>query len=420
MSGAVPSGSLTPWRSRDFRLVWGGGLVNDVGDWLLLVALPVYVFTETGSGTATATLFVIELVVAVLLGPIGGSLVDRWDLRRTLIWTNLVQAVTVLPLLAVTPDRIWPAFAVAAVQSVLTTLNNPAKTALLPRLVSPDQLVTANAAEATSRSLARLIGSPLGGVAVAVGGLETVVALDGLTFLAVAVATAFVRTDTSTAARRSGDAHAPGSGVRAGMRIIRREPRLRRLVSLTGLAAVAQGLFVVLFVVFVVEELDGGGAEVGVIRGTMAVGGIIGSVLIARWARRVDAARLLSIGLLGMGGVAFLFWNAPAVTTALWVAVALFATSGLPGAALQVGAVTSLQTASAPEVLGRVVGVIGATEAAGNALGSIAAGVLVDRVRLSVLLNAQVAIYLLCGVLASWWATRRAPSPGGAGSAGST
>jgi MFS-type transporter involved in bile tolerance (Atg22 family) len=106
----------------------------------------VFVFTETGSGTSTATLFVVELIVAVVLGPVGGSLVDRWDLRRTLVATNVVQALALLPLLAVTPERVWPAFVVAGVQSALTQLNNPAKVALLPRLVSPDQLMIANAA----------------------------------------------------------------------------------------------------------------------------------------------------------------------------------------------------------------------------------------------------------------------------------
>ena len=101
--------ALSPWRTRDFRLVWGGGFVNDVGDWLLMVALPVYVFIKSGSGSATAILFVVDLVAALVLGPVGGSLVDRWDLRRTLIATNLAQAVTLVPLLAVNADRIWPA-----------------------------------------------------------------------------------------------------------------------------------------------------------------------------------------------------------------------------------------------------------------------------------------------------------------------
>ena len=120
------------WRGRDFRLAWAGGLVNDTGDWVLMVALPVYVFTETGSGTSTAIVFVCELVVAALFGPFGGSLVDRWNLRRCLIATNLAQAAMLLPLLAVRPDRIWPAYVAVIGQAVLTQLNNPANVALHP------------------------------------------------------------------------------------------------------------------------------------------------------------------------------------------------------------------------------------------------------------------------------------------------
>jgi predicted MFS family arabinose efflux permease len=402
---------VSPWRSRDFRLVWGGGLVNDIGDWLLLVALPVFVFTETGSGTSTATLFVIELIVAVVLGPVGGSLVDRWDLRRTLVATNAVQAIALLPLLAVTPDRIWPAFVVAGVQSALVQLNNPATVALLPRLVAADQLVVANAAASTTRSLARLIGSPLGGVAVALGGLEAVVAIDGVTFVAVAIAIAFVRADTSPLSRTKGSDAGARAGLRAGLWSIWRHRRLRSFISILAMSAVAQGFFVVLFVVFVVERLHGGGAEVGLIRGTMAIGGIAGSLLIARWSRRIDALALVAGGFLGMGLLSFLFWNAPAVTLALWLYVALFAFVGFPGSALQVGVMTTLQQMTPPDLLGRVAGVFGASDAAGTALGSLLAGVLVDRVRLTWLLNVQMSIYLLCGVLLSTTLLRRRGEP---------
>ena len=102
------------WQNRDFRLVLAGGLVNNIGDWLLTVALPIFVFTESGSGRNAAAVFLVELIVGVFLGPYGGSLADRWDLRRTIIATNLLQAVTLLPLLAVTRDRLWPAFVVAS------------------------------------------------------------------------------------------------------------------------------------------------------------------------------------------------------------------------------------------------------------------------------------------------------------------
>ena len=150
------------WRNRDFRIAWSAVLVNDTGDWVLAVALPVFVFVETGSGGATAILFVLQFVAGAFLGPIGGSLVDRWNLRRVLTWTNLAQAVALLPLLAVTGDRIWPAYFVMGVQSTLAQLNNPANVSLLPRVVRSDQIAGANAALGAASSIARLGGAPSG------------------------------------------------------------------------------------------------------------------------------------------------------------------------------------------------------------------------------------------------------------------
>ena len=83
-------------------------------------------------------------MIGIVFGPYGGSLADRWDLRRTIIATNVAQAAGMLPLLAVTHDRIWPAFVVAAIQGLLAQINNPASFAIVTRIVPADQLVTAN------------------------------------------------------------------------------------------------------------------------------------------------------------------------------------------------------------------------------------------------------------------------------------
>ena len=218
--------SVSPWRERDFRLVWAGGFINNAGDWLLLVALPVFVFVETGSGSATAILFVVELLAALVLGPVGGSLVDRWDLKRTLIVTNVLQAVTLLPLLMVNADRIWPAYVVVAAQAMLTQINDPASLALLPRVVSSDQLTVANAANSTSASLARSIGSPLGGLAVGLGGIGTVVAVDAASFVLVAVAMTFVHADTRSVTVDEHGGEPVDVGVVAGLKAIQRHPSL--------------------------------------------------------------------------------------------------------------------------------------------------------------------------------------------------
>jgi Na+/melibiose symporter-like transporter len=392
--------AVSPWRTRDFRLVWGGGFVNDVGDWLLLVALPVYVFIQSGSGSATAILFVVELVAALVLGPIGGSLVDRWDLRRTLIATNLAQAVTLAPLLAVTGDRIWPAYLVVGAQALLTQINNPASAALLPRVVAPDQLTIANAANSTSASLARLIGSPLGGLAVGLGGIGTVVLIDGLSFIAVAIATAMVRADTAPIRSDSTTGEDVTPGVRAGVQAVRGHRSLRALILVDAFGQIAQGFFLVLFVVFVVRRLHGGGVDVGVIRGSMAVGAIISAAVIAKYAGRFGPVTLLTAGYFGMGVISVAFWNAPTLTTTLWVYMVVFGLSGIPGSAMGIGLFTAVQRFSPAGMLGRVVGMAGALDALARAAGSLLAGVLVSRVGLVVLLDTQSAIYIACGVLA--------------------
>ena len=395
MTSLAEATTSSVWRSRNFRLAWASGLVNDTGDWVLIVALPVYVFTETGSGASTATLFVCQLVVAAALGPLGGSLVDRWDLRRCIIATNVAQAVMLVPLFAVTPTRVWPAYVAITGQAALSQLNNPANVALLPRLVSPGQLTAANAAQSASSSVARLLGSPLGGVLVALGGLHVVVVVDLVSYLAVAVAMAFVAADTGPRPATSDVPH----GVRAGLGAIRTNPPLPAVLAIHGVSQLAQGAFIVLFVVFVIERLDGDGTTVGVIRGTMAVGAIVGAIVIGRLGRSVWSLQLLALGYAGMGVVALAFWNAPNVTTALWVYLALFSLSGIPGAALTVGLFTTIQTTAPAGVLGRVTGVLLAAEAVGAALGSILAGFLVDHLPLDTLLDSQAGIYLGCGLL---------------------
>ena len=397
----IPSpNSSTVWRNRDFRLVWTGGLVNDIGDWLLVVALPLYVFTRTGSGTTTAMLFLVEMAPAVLLGSVAGGFVDRWNLRTTLIATNVLQAVALLPLLAVTADRIWPAFVVAAVQAVLTRFNNPAKAAFLPRIVGAEHLVAANSAVAVSENMSRLIGSPLGGIVVGVGGLEAVLVADGISFLLVALATTRVRADGAALQRHE---HARASRVgdlRDGFDVIRRVRPLGALLVASFLAQVSQGLFLVLFIAFVVRRLHGSEADVGLIRGMQAVGGIPGAFVVGRLARRAHAGTVAGFGFLGMAIAGCLFWNGPAVTLALPLYMGLFALAGPAAVACGVGMMTAAQQFTPPPFLGRVIGTVDAVAAAGVAIGTTAAGLLVDRVNMTWLLHVQVLCYVGCAVIA--------------------
>lgn len=380
-------------------LLAGGTTVNGVGDWLLELALPLYVFIETGSGLATAAVYLLNLAVGVLLGPLGGSLVDRWKLRATLIGTNLLQIVALAPLLLVTPDRIWPVYVVAVLQGLIANVNDPASFALLPRLVADEQLVTANSALSAGGSIARLVGSALGGIAIATGGMPAVVAVDAATF-AVGALTAWLLSSAADRALTSDDPSAePDSSVRAGLRELRSRPNVVALVGIQSLAMFGFGAFPILFIVFVTEYLDGGGAEVGVIRASSAFGGLVAAAVIGRFAARHHPAWVMVAGYLSFAVVAFLFVNAPPVTTALWVYLVLFAISGFPNVAAQVGSSSTAQVLCPPEVLGRLGGLMTAASALGMGAGSITAGLLLGTFTARELFNGQVVVLVLCGVI---------------------
>ena len=398
------------WRSRDFRLVFAAGTINDIGDWMLMLALPFYVYAETGSGRDTTLVFLIELLVGITCGAFGGSLVDRWNLRRTIIATNLLQAATLLPLFVVNEDRIWIVFIVAGLQSLLQQVNNPASWALVPRVVREDQLVHAGAAFSAGGSIARLVGAPLGGILIAEGGLDVVVAVDAATFLTIAFAMLFLRTATDPVAHPLDDlSDASDNGVLAGWRAIRTRPILIGYLVAQSLAQIAFAMFSLVFIKFVIVKLDGGGTEIGLIRGCAAFGGLIASLLITRVAKRANPAYLMLWGYFSFAIVGWAFINATYFTTVLGVFLVLFALSGFPNAMSQIGANATAQRWCPPEIRGRLAGVTSATGNVGAIVGTIAAGVLIDRVSVITLFNAQTMMFFLAGVVTLLLIVRRLP-----------
>ncbi|MGI9605358.1 MAG: MFS transporter [Acidimicrobiales bacterium] len=386
---------LSIWRNRDFRLLFAGATINDTGDWLLELALPLYVFVETESGIATAAVYVVRLLVGLACGPFGGSLADRWRLRATLVGTNVLQAVALAPLLFVTGDRIWPVFIVVVVQGVITSVNDPAGFALMPRLVDDDQLVSANSAMSAGGSIARLIGAAAGGIAVGAGGMTAVVIADAATFVAGAVA-ALLMSDAANLASLSDETNENDSSVRAGLRTLRDHPVVSALVGVQGLAMFGFGAFPVLFIVFVTDYLNGSEADVGVIRASSAFGGLVAAALIGGVAARYPPAKMMAAGYGIFAVVGFIFVNAPSITTALWVYLVLFALTGFPNIASQVGARSTGQLLCPPEVLGRLGGLMSAAMALGMGLGSVTAGLLLEVLTARTLFNGQVAVLALC------------------------
>ena len=401
--------AVSPLRNRNFALVWTSGLISDTGDWLLMIALPLFAFAMTGSALGTSTVFIAELLPVLLFGSLFGVLVDRWDHRTTMVVINLLQGLALLPLIFANGDRLWIVYVVAAVEAALAAGLNPAKQSLLPQLVTSDQLGPANSLMAVSENVSRLVGSPLGGLVFAVWGLPGVVILDAASYLVSAV---LVGVSRGNAVQNPVDqsAHPRPVGLWHqwvdGFAIIRRTSPLGAILMIISVGSVAQGIFLVLFVVYVVRVLQASDAEVGLLRGVQAIGGILGGLLVGILIRRLSNRVLVGYGYLLFGALALLTWNFWPLSTATPFYVGLFIAMGIPAVATSAGIMTTVQLVAPPGALGRIVATIQTAGQAAQGVGLVAAGVLADQFGVVAILDTQAGLYLLCGILALAFFTR--------------
>jgi MFS family permease len=417
--------SRTAFAIPAFRRLWAAGLISDTGDWLLFIALPLVVFQLTGSALGTSIAFLLELVPAVVLAPLAARLIGRFDRRWIMVAVNIGQALALLPLLWVNEVADLPlAYAVIFVHASLSTLFEPAKNTLLPDLVDTERLVSANALIGLNQNLGRLIGGPLGGILLAVGDLGLIVAADAITYVVSAVLIATLPA-VKTAVHDAGSADTPVDAARpdtAGARPVGlvealRIPRLRGAFAVILVSSVAQGMFLVLFVLFALGPLRGSDADVGLLRGIQAVGAVLAGVVLGFIARGSSPRALTAASLFAFGVLSLVTWNLPAVTTEIWPYVLLFAAVGAPGVIMIAGLMSVLQEQSEPRQRGAVFAAVGLVSAVGQALGILLGALSDGAIGLLPLLEAQGCLYLLSGVIALLWLPRAAdrPTPKAAG-----
>jgi OHCU decarboxylase len=392
---------LAVLRRRNFVMVWLAGVISDTGDWLLITGLPIYVYFLTGSTLVTSSVFIVEMVPLVLFSSFAGVMVDRWDRQRTMSFIPLAQAVLLLPLLLVhSSNEVWMVYPIAAGQAVLAQFFEPAKNAALPALVEREDLGTANGLVGISSNAGRLVGSSLGGLALVGGTLNTIVVADVVTFL---VAATLIRTARFGSAKAEGGEPRPAPVIQAwreGISLIAGRRAIRGAFLSMALASLAQGIFVVLFLVFVARALHGNAAEIGLLRGIQAIGGLAGGILVGVTGKRLGADRAIAIGAFGTGLLEFAIWNGQYATTAEALYVGLFIAIGIPGMFHTAGTFTLLQQQVPEDFIGRIIGALLSVYGGFQALGMLIAGLLGEWFDVTVILEFQAGLYVLAAIVA--------------------
>lgn len=390
-------------RKRRIAGLAGAGFLAEMGDWMLLIALPLYVLELTGSPLVTATVFVLGLAPTVVVGPLAGVMVDRSEPWKLMTIVAGLQALRLVPLLAVddTSD-LWILYGVVVLESVLGTIIDPCRATTAAGLVPAAQLADVNQLMGVLSSLARLLGSPLGGLILASGGFDAIIYANAGAFLA-ATAVFALGARAQRAPREgqnTGSSTSPWADLVEGLQITARTPALRQVMGVVSFVALAQGGFVLLFVLFVTRELQGNEADVSVLRGVQAIGALAGGALLGLVINRISPRRLISTSLLAFGVLSLTIWNLPVLTISFPIYIGLLILIGIPGVSLMTGLLTVLQSNCEPTARGRVLSTYFALFGAMQVVGTLLAGFLGTGTGLTFGLQVQGLLYLIAALMA--------------------
>ncbi|MEO8273772.1 MAG: MFS transporter [Chloroflexota bacterium] len=355
-----------------FSALWTGQLVSALGDRIHQIALAFVVLEATDSAIAVGAIFLVATLPNLLFGPIAGTLVDRWDHREVMIVSDLLRAglVLLIPLAAVT--NLALAYPLVFLVTTVSIFFRPAKGAILPRIVSQEDLVPANSALWVGETFADIAGYALAGLFVALLGSQLPLAfwVDSVTYVASAVLIASIAVAPAgrAAASKAADvAVATASGLRASIRSLRSELgegwRFLRgdqvLLANTLQATAGQfmlGIFLVLTPVFASDVLATPEvtekAAYGFLEGSIGAGNLIGGVLIGVIGSRLALGRMVIIGYVVTGAMVALLPLTGNLTIALGIAFG----TGVGNLAFVIPSQTLFQRRTPPELMGRVLG----------------------------------------------------------------
>jgi len=357
--------------NHNFRLLFGGSTISMLGDQFTLVALPWLVLKLTGNPAALGLVLATMALPRALFMLIGGAVVDRLSPRRVLLAARGANAllVALLAALVLLGDiRMWLVYAIALGIGLSTAFAYPAGSAILPQLVSKDQLQPANALVMGMRQLSMFIGPALAGVVISVGthgaqpqamqdagGLGLAFGIDAISFLFSLGSLLLIRIHS--------DFHPKAvvggvlSNVASGVRMIWADLPLRAFILYAAVVSIfVGGPIQVGLPVLADTRMDLGAASLGILMTANGGGMLIGSFLsgfVSRYVRGRLGLMVLTIDSLAGIAMATLALVHSTITGAV-----LLAATGVLGGIVQITIISWIQRRVAPEMMGRTMSVL--------------------------------------------------------------
>ncbi|MFI8825063.1 MFS transporter [Streptomyces sp. NPDC053431] len=287
-------------------------LVSNTGTWMQLTVQNLLVLHITGSPAAAGLSLSAQAAPGLLMGLLGGAVVDRWPRKTTAALAQLalgMVALTTAALVATDGLNLPVLLGLAVLTGLIATVDGPACALLGNDLVPADDVPSAIGVGSLAHSAGRLAGAALAGITVAVLGTSAAYVANGLSFFFVAAVIPFLtlvrpQEPAPRPAPQASASEAPApdavsdTSVRGGLVFFARRPRLVALAGLNAVSALFGRNYSLTLAVLVTGPLAGSAKSFSAVSSALAVGGIVGAVLGAR----LRSPRVRLVALLTAGG----------------------------------------------------------------------------------------------------------------------
>jgi MFS transporter, DHA3 family, macrolide efflux protein len=374
-----------------FSALWAGQLISLFGDRIHQIALAAAVLIITESVAASALVFVAATLPNLVLGPVAGTLVDRWDNKEVLVVSDLLRAATVLLIPIAIVTNVWLVYPLVFLITTISIFFRPARVAILPRIVREDELLSANSALWVGETLADIVGYPMAGLFVVALGAALPVAfwLDAATYVASAALLSTIVVGSvgmrgvvvaeagaeAGAADAHGDASAPAATdavdtpdapaaparegflgeLKDGWQFLREEPALLANTVQATIAQLSVGILIALMPAFAKDVFGtdplGWNAIYSFIETSQGIGSLVGGFVVGLIGIRFAKGRMIILGYGVFGFMTVLFAMSGDLVPVLGLSLAI----GLANMVFLIPSQTLFQERTPPHLMGRVV-----------------------------------------------------------------
>ena len=322
------------------------------------------------------TVFSLQIPILVL-GPVAGVWVDRWNRHRVLVVTqtlSMVQSFSLAVLALSGRITFWEIFSLSLCQGAVNAFDMPARQAFVIEMVEArEDLGNAIALNSSMVNASRLVGPSLAGLVIAAAGEGYCFLIDGLSYIAVIVSLLFM---TLSQKPRRSEAESVLAELKQGWQYVATFVPIRAILLLLALVSVVGMPYTVLMPIFAARVLHGGPHTLGFLMGASGVGALIGALRLARRESVLGLGRVIPLmaGVFGVALVSFSFsrW--------FWLSLLLMVLAGFGFMQQMASSNTIVQTIVEEDKRGRVMSFYSMAFQGAAPFGSLIAGAVASRI----------------------------------------